>query len=251
VQGYREDLAYIHDAGFRDYALNAAPGLLQILRKNGVTDGLVVDLGCGSGRWAAELNRAGYRVLGIDQSAAMIRLACKSAPDSKFKIASLLRAALPACRAITSIGECLNYCFDQKNSREELLGLFGRAHRALRPGGVLVFDIAEPARIPRRMPQTKWIEGRDWSLFVSTSGDRDKNTLQREIVCFRKRGRHYRRSQETHNLRLYRASDLIQDLARCGFAARRIAGYGDFRFPPGIAGVLAIRKADGSRIRSN
>jgi len=114
VPGYRKDLAYIHDAGFRDYALNAAPGLLQMLRKNGVTDGLVVDLGCGSGRWAAELNRAGYRVLGVDQSAAMIGLARKIAPNSRFKIASLLRASLPFCDAITSIGECLNYCFDAK-----------------------------------------------------------------------------------------------------------------------------------------
>jgi SAM-dependent methyltransferase len=242
VQGYREDLAYIHDAGFRDYALNAAPGLLRILRKNGVTDGLVVDLGCGSGRWAFELNRAGYRVLGIDQSAAMIRLARKIAPDSKFKIASLLQAALPSCDAITSIGECLNYCFDEKNSREALKNLFVSARCALRPGGVLMFDIAEPARIPRSIPQTKWIEGRDWSVFVSISGDRGQNTLQREIVCFRKLGRRYKRSQEIHNLRLYRASDLIQDLAQCGFAAHRISGYGAFRFPPGIAGVLAIRK---------
>src|SRR5258708_2870514 len=213
-----------------------------MLRKNGVTDGLVVDLGCGSGRWAAELNHAGYRVWGVDQSAAMIRLARKIAPDSEFKIASLHRVSLPSCDAITSIGECLNYCFDEKNSRRELRGLFERAHRALRPGGVFVFDIAEPARIPRSMPQTKWIEGPDWSLFVSISGDRVQNTLQREIVCFRKLGRQYRRSQETHNLRLHRASDLVQDLARCGFAARRIAGYGAFRFPPGIAGVLAIRK---------
>src|SRR5205807_4215166 len=141
----------------------------------------------------------------------------KIAPDSRFKIASLLRTVLPPCDAITSIGECLNYCFDAKNSREELINLFVRAHRALRPGGVFVFDIAEPARIPRSIPKTKWIEGRDWSLFVTISGDRVQNTLQREIVCFRKLGRQYRRSRETHNLRLYRARDLIQDLEWCGF----------------------------------
>src|SRR5260370_6103318 len=114
----------------------------------------------------------------------MIGLARKIAPDSKCKIASLLRTTLPSCDAITSIGECLNYCFDAKNSREELNSLFGRAHRALRPGGVLVFDIAEPARIPRSIPKTKWIEGRDWSLFVTIGGDHGQRTLQREIVCF-------------------------------------------------------------------
>src|SRR5258708_12413721 len=119
-----------------------------ILRKNGVTAGLVVDLGCGSGRWAAELNRAGYRVLGVDQSAAMIGLARKIAPDSKLKIASLLSIALPSCDAITSIGECLNYCSDAKNSREELNNLFVRAHRPFPPAPLFVFDTPPPPPSP-------------------------------------------------------------------------------------------------------
>jgi hypothetical protein len=28
---YNEDLAYIHDVGFHDYALKSAPGILEIL----------------------------------------------------------------------------------------------------------------------------------------------------------------------------------------------------------------------------
>ena len=79
MRGYREDLAYIHDSGFTDFARDAAPGLLAILRHNGVTGGLVVDLGCGSGRWARELTRAGYAVWGVDQSSAMIRIAARRA----------------------------------------------------------------------------------------------------------------------------------------------------------------------------
>jgi len=51
VRGYFEDLACIHDTGFRERALGAAPGLQQILVKYGIARGLVVDLGCGSGRW--------------------------------------------------------------------------------------------------------------------------------------------------------------------------------------------------------
>jgi methylase of polypeptide subunit release factors len=46
---YKEDLAFIHDVGFSDYALKSAPGLLDILAQNQIRDGLVVDLGCGSG----------------------------------------------------------------------------------------------------------------------------------------------------------------------------------------------------------
>ena len=83
MRGYREDLTYIHDSGFSDFALAAAPGLLEILRRHGVNAGVVVDLGCGSGRWAHELTRAGYAVGGVDQSSAMIRIARQAAPRAR------------------------------------------------------------------------------------------------------------------------------------------------------------------------
>ena len=241
LQGYSKDLAYIHDAGFRDYALQSAPGLLQLLGRHGIRRGLVVDLGCGSGRWARELNRAGYEVFGVDQSAAMIRLARRIAPESHFTVASLLEVKLPQCAAITSIGECFNYTFDERNSRKELVALFRRAYHALNPGGVLIFDIAEPHRLPPRLPQETWIKGLDWTVFVTVDGNRKHNLLRRHIACSRKTGRFYRRSQETHTLRLYRAADLITDLKRCGFKARRLNAYGQFRLPPGITAILATK----------
>jgi SAM-dependent methyltransferase len=167
-------------------------------------------------------------------------MARRIAPRSRFQVASLLSVKLPACDAITSIGECLNYCFDRRNSREEIRHLFRRVYQALRPGGVFVFDIAELGRIPKQ-PEKKWMAGPDWAVLVSIDGDRKRSTLQREITSFRKIGKRYRRSDETHTLRLYRASDLVQDLARCGFRARKLSRYGEFRFLPGIAGVLAVK----------
>jgi SAM-dependent methyltransferase len=239
VHGYREDLAYIHDAGFRDFAMTAAPGLLGILRRHGVREGLIVDLGCGSGRWASALNRAGYQVLGVDQSPSMIKLARGIAPAAQFRVESLLRIQLPACDAVTSMGECLNYSFDAGNSRSALRQLFRRVYRALRPGGVFVFDVAEPSRLPKQLPRESWREGRDWAVLVSVDGR--GVALHREIVCFRKTGKHFRRSHETHTLRLYQARDLENDLARCGFQTRIIKGYGRFRFPPGITGIVAVK----------
>ncbi len=237
-QGYRQDLAYIHDAGFTDFARNAAPGLLNIFKRQRVTRGLVLDLGCGSGRWAAELNGSGYQVWGVDQSRAMIRLARAIAPHSQFRTASLLRVPLPRCDAVTSIGECLNYTFDERNSSTEIHRLFRRIYRALRPGGVFLFDVAEPSRIPKH-PERKWSEGRDWVILVHIEGA--GNTLRRRIVTFRRTANSYRRAEETHSLQLYRAQDLIRILKQCGFRARRLTGYGAFRFPRGIAGVLAVK----------
>lgn len=242
MRGYLEDLAYIHDAGFGDYARNAAPGLLSMLRKNRIASGLIVDLGCGSGIWAAELNRAGYRVLGVDQSAAIIRIARKAAPQSQFQIASLLSAKLPTCDAVTSLGECINYAFDSRNSRAAIQRLFQRIYRALRPGGVFIFDFATPARIPKT-PEKKWMDGGDWAILVTIDGDTKTATLRRRIVTFRKSGRLYRRSEELHTLRLYSPVDLVADLADCGFAIEHLRSYGQFPLPPGIAGLLATKPA--------
>ncbi|QHG14547.1 class I SAM-dependent methyltransferase [Nostoc sp. ATCC 53789] len=79
---YKEDLAFIHDDGFRDFALKSAPGILEILAQNKIHDGLVVDLGCGSGLWAKELTKAHYRVLGVDISESMINIARTRVPDA-------------------------------------------------------------------------------------------------------------------------------------------------------------------------
>ncbi len=69
VEGYQEDLAYIHDVGFGAFSSESAPGLLEILRQKGIAKGLVVDLGCGSGIWAKaltqvakELRKVGFKV---------------------------------------------------------------------------------------------------------------------------------------------------------------------------------------------
>ena len=237
MQSYGEDLAYIHDAGFSYFALTAAPGLLRLLRRNGVRDGFVVDLGCGSGRWARELNRAGYQVLGVDQSPAMIRLARKIAPDSLFQVAPLWNVELPRCDTISSMGECLNY-FSEAN---KLRRLFRRVFRALRSGGVFVCDFATTERRPESESRQFWEQGRDWAVMARSTGEDEPDLMRREITSFRKTGKLYRRSTEVHFLRLYAAAAIAADLAACGFQARVLRGYGALRFPRGIAGVLAVK----------
>ena len=242
MKGYEEDLAHIHDAGFRGYGLNAAQGLLRALKQNGISCGLVIDLGCGSGRWAHQLNRAGYEVLGVDQSPAFVRLVRKIAPRSRFVNASLFRVTLPHCDAVTSIGECLNYAFDRKAGKAEFARLFAGVNRALGPGGVFIFDVAEPGRIPEGGLRRQWFEGTGWVILVEVAGDRKQNTLTRKITCFRKRGHLYRRSDEIHLLNLYHGGEIVEMLNQAGFEVKRLAAYGRFRLPVGIAAFLATKR---------
>jgi SAM-dependent methyltransferase len=238
MPGYGNDLAYIHDTAFSDYCRKAA-GLLRILRKSGINSGLVIDLGCGSGLWARELNRNGYEALGVDQSRAFIRLARKNAPQSRFVCASLLRVKLPYCDAVTSIGECFNYSFDRKAGKRELARLFARVYGALRPGGVFIFDVAEPGRIPEEQPRRTGSQGADWAILVETSGDKRRRVLTRRIISFRKTGSRYRRSEEIHRLQLYRPAEIVASLNRAGFHVEHLKAYGQFRLPVGIAAFLA------------
>jgi SAM-dependent methyltransferase len=240
AKAYAEDLAYTHDVGFGDFARSAAPGLLVLLRQNGIRSGLVVDLGCGSGIWAGTLTDAGYDVLGIDYSAAMIALARKNAPRARFRHGSYLTAALPPCDAVTSIGECLCYLFD-RGENDKLTGLFARVYAALRPGGVFVFDILEPGQLPGGKPLRRHRTGDDWAVMVEGEEDPARQVLTRNITCFRRVGKLYRRSEEVHRQRLCRGRDLAVPLGKAGFRVRLLRGYGRFRLGRAKA-VLLGRK---------
>lgn len=241
VKAYSDDLAYIHDVGFSDFVLQAAPALLAILRKDGIRGGLVVDLGCGSGILARRLSDEGYDVLGIDISRAMIRLARKKAPRATFVGGSFLSSKLPRRNVITAIGEVLNYAFDRRNNLRSLEGFFRRAYNALKPGGLLIFDIAEPGRGgPDGFRQGGSI-GKDWAVLFRMEENRGQ--LVRQMVTFRKWGKDYRRSDETHVLRLFKCSLIRNMLERAGFQVKTLAGYGRSRFPAGLTAFVAKKRS--------
>jgi SAM-dependent methyltransferase len=242
---YRDDLAYVHDAGFGHLAASAAPVVIEELKRAGIDSGTVVDLGCGSGITSRLLRDAGYEILGIDLSEPLIEMARKRVPDAAFRVDSFATADIPPCVAVTAIGEIFNYTFDPANSTAVRAKVFDRIYAALAPGGLLVFDLAGHARAPSRSPQRTFAEGPDWAVLVETETDAANSLLTRHITTFRQLGERglYRRDFEIHQLHLVDPEEIVELLQRIGFSVQTFTCYGSLPLPQGLVGFLA-RKPD-------
>ncbi|MDZ7958113.1 MAG: class I SAM-dependent methyltransferase [Aulosira sp. DedQUE10] len=235
---YKEDLAFIHDVGFYDYALKSAPGILEILAQHNIREGLIVDLGCGSGLSAQEFTKAGYDVLGVDISESMIAIARARVPNAEFRLDSLFQTEIPPCNAVTSISECLNYQFDPNSDHQTLINLFQRIYNALTHGGVFIFDIAEPGQVTPGITKG-FTEGEDWVVLVEKQENQEQSILTRRIISFRKVGEHYRRDDEIHHQQLYIAEDIASELIRVGFQVQTMRSYGQYALPKAHAAFIA------------
>lgn len=225
---YGADLAYIHDVGFGDFAREAAPGILEILAASEIHDGLIVDLGCGSGIWAERLLAEGYGVLGIDASSAMIALARRSAPGARFRVASLHDTPIPNCSAVTALGEAIGYLPPSLPEPRSYAPLFRRIAKALSARGLFIFDVIlkDPGE---RLAYRGWTSGDDWAVLVDVEEDTVQPLLRRDITTFRKIGDRYRRSQERHWVQIDRRETILHELSDAGFSATTMRRYGSRR----------------------
>jgi SAM-dependent methyltransferase len=245
---YRDDLAYVHDTGHTAIARDAAERLLDELSKAGHRVGTIVDLGCGSGVLADRLAKAGYRVVGIDVSHAMIALARARTPSAEFQVGSFVSADLPACVAVAAVGEVVNYCFDPANGAGARRDLVRRVHDALRPGGLFLFDVAGPERAKPGKHRT-FTEGEDWTVLVEADSNGADRVVTRTITTFRQVGTLYRRSIEVHRLELVDPVEELALLRGAGFEARAIQGYGATALPHGVVGFLCRKQTLADRLQ--
>ncbi|HUJ42210.1 MAG TPA: class I SAM-dependent methyltransferase [Opitutaceae bacterium] len=236
---YGEDLAFLHDAGFTGFAAKAAPYILKRLRRRCEPGARVVEIGCGSGALTQHLTGAGYDVLAVDLSPAMIRLGRAKAPGAKFRVASWYDFAPPPCDAIVAVGECFNYMRAGTSAHTRAVDAFlRRAGAALRAGGLLLFDFLEPnAHRPRH--RTVRRSGAGWAILVEIAEER--RIITRRISSIRFQVRRPRVSGEIHRqLRLSRRQ-LGRALQAAGFVVTFQGRYGRMRLAAGQVVAEAIR----------
>lgn len=113
--------------------------LVSLLKKYGVEDGLVLDMGCGTGAMTRYLDAHGYDMTGIDVSEEMLTIAKeKSSPDILYLLQDMREFELyGTMRAAVSICDSMNYILEE----DDLLQVFSLVNNYLDPGGIFIFDL--------------------------------------------------------------------------------------------------------------
>ncbi|MEU4264462.1 class I SAM-dependent DNA methyltransferase [Streptomyces argenteolus] len=136
------DRPELYEARFPDPARLAARWAEDCLRRHGAGPA-VLDLGCGTGRDAAYLHRAGRRVTGADLSGTMLAHARVHHPGPVYARADLsgFDFGQRAFDAVVCLDSSLLYC----HTNEQLDGFLTSCRRALVPGGLLVAEMRNGA----------------------------------------------------------------------------------------------------------
>lgn len=242
---YSADLAHVHDQGFGAFAAAVAPEIIALLRAHGIRRGLIVEFGCGSGPLARRLTARGYDVYGFDVSRSMIQLARRNAPRAEFRVASLSSVSIPSCQAIVGVGEVVNYV---PRGLAALERFFRRAYRALRPGGLLLFDFMASAR--GRTYSAKATKGKDWEMVARASFNGRTGILTRRLVLHRSLANGRRKSAEIHRVRILDRSEMRAALIRSGFSVKMSRCVGRYRLLSGDWAVIAVKTQSGTPLQA-
>jgi SAM-dependent methyltransferase len=238
---YKSDLADIHNKGFGELASKSASKIIKLIRRKHY-NGLIVELGCGSGITAEILVKNKFNVYGIDYSKSMIALAKKRVPAAQFKVGSIYKENIPECIAVIAVGECLNYEFDSPMTYRKLKKLFRKVYNSLLKNGCFIFDFLIRDKSNKSNTNKTFFEGRNWTVLVEKTKDNKTQRLTRRIITFVKDGKRYDKSEEIHRVKLYSPQILLKTLREIGFSTSIFKSYGKFNLRKNHFMISAVKK---------
>ena len=235
---YRRDLALIHHRGFGFHAHACAPGILALLEPVRSREGLVLELGCGSGLLTRELAAAGHRVIATDASPAMLDLARSYAPAADIRALVLPGGPLPPADAVVSVGHVLNYLPDERAIDQA----FTAIARALRPGGLFAIDICDVAYGQARHDAPPAVHVHDdWAMITRFSLPAPGRFVRQITTFVRGDDGSWRRDDETHHNVLIDTARVPALLAAEGVQVTMASAFGTEQLPTGLCVLIGRR----------
>lgn len=113
--------------------------LKSLLNDCGISEGIVVDLGCGTGNMTVRLAEDGYDMIGVDLSPEMLEIARDKCPDRVLLLHQDMRELdlYGSAHAVVCVCDGMNYLLEN----EDLIQTFRRVAAFLEEDGVFIFDM--------------------------------------------------------------------------------------------------------------
>jgi ubiquinone/menaquinone biosynthesis C-methylase UbiE len=204
----------------------------ELLAQYKVTDGLVLDLGCGTGSLTEILADGGYDMIGVDNSEEMLEIAMEKRVASGHDILYLLQdmrefELYGTVRAVVSICDSLNYITEY----EELVQVFRLVNNYLDPGGVFLFDMNTEYKYREILGENTFAEDREECSFIwDNFYDEEEKINEYDLALFIREGELYRKFSETHYQRAYSLDEIKQAADEAGMEF--VASYEAFTHGP-------------------
>lgn len=192
--------------------------ITELLREYEVPDGLVLDLGCGTGSLTERMALAGYDMIGIDNSGEMLQIAMNKRDASGGDILYLLQdmrefELYGTVKAVVSICDSMNYMMEY----QELVQVFRLVNNYLDPGGVFIFDLNTEYKYRELLADNTFAEDREESSFIwSNYYDAEEQVNEYDLTLFIKEGELYRKYEETHYQRAYSLEEVKRAISEAG-----------------------------------
>lgn len=190
--------------------------LTGLLREYGVGDGLVLELGCGTGKMTRLLKRAGYDMIGVDSSEEMLELARDKEDEGILYLLQDMREfeLYGTVKAVVSVCDSMNYILEEA----ELRDVFSLVNNYLDPGGIFIFDLNTVYKYRDLLGETTISENRDEGSFIwENYYDGESGVNEYDLTLFiREERKLYRKYEETHYQRAYTPETVKRLLAEAG-----------------------------------
>jgi ubiquinone/menaquinone biosynthesis C-methylase UbiE len=201
----------------------------------------LIDVPCGYGRHSIPLGRAGYRITGVDRSAALLDEARKRTGHERWpKLAQADYRELPFADAsfdgAFNLFSSLGYLGIEEDTK-----VLAEIGRVLRPGGRLVLETMHRDLLVLRWSDSDWrLMGEGRLLLEQRTFDAASGVATTTMTLIDGAGK---RESRTWSVRVYAVTELLGMLERAGFADAKC--YGDFDggdFGPGTRLLIVARR---------